>query len=105
MQNSADSVNSIGQLLQVGANSVFLDCTFEENQAYYSPGSQGGKGIEIVSCDNKIIFQDCIFKDNVAKSVTPTLYMNRAVNVLFDGCSFSNLCQHPENALTKGSYM
>lgn len=48
--NVAEKQNSVGQIVQVADGVSFSQCTFTENRASYSPGSQGSKAIEVQAC-------------------------------------------------------
>ncbi|TNV88176.1 hypothetical protein FGO68_gene8013 [Halteria grandinella] len=104
-ENIAEKQNSIGQLIQVGAGSLFSQTTFEHNQAFYSESSTGAKGLEVLSCENLLSFTDCTFKDNTAVQTTANLYLNRGQKVVFNYCNFISTAEASLGSQLKGSYI
>lgn len=86
-------------------NSKFTNCTFENNQAYYSETSKGAKGLEVLSCELFLNFTDCTFKDNLAKYTTANVYLNRGQDVLFSYCTFINTYTATSGSALKGSFL
>ncbi|TNV88190.1 hypothetical protein FGO68_gene11546 [Halteria grandinella] len=104
-ENIAEKQNSIGQLIQAEAGSLFSGCTFDHNQAFYSESSTGAKGIEVLSCENLLSFSDCTFKDNSAVQTSANLYLNRGQQVVFSYCNFINTAEQPLGSQLKGSFL
>ncbi|TNV88001.1 hypothetical protein FGO68_gene2384 [Halteria grandinella] len=91
--NKAQSKNSIGQVMQLGAASEITDCIFQNNQAFITDGYSPlklGKLIEFISIYVPLRITNSQFIDNQAYQSTPNIYFFDAANVTISKTEFSN---------------
>lgn len=78
---------------------------FSENIAQSMDGTIGGKGLEILSCENDITIVGCTFEDNQAVLSYPNLNLNEAKNVSIKGSHFKNTKKTAQNKFISGNFI
>lgn len=88
--NMASFEDSIGMIMEAKDSIIFSNVTFRDNKMLTIIEDSEDKGIEITACSVLIGFYSCKFLDNQARTLTPNLYMNKALNVVIDDSTFKN---------------